>query len=219
MPSTSRRGARKQAPALDPSGPRRRIPKQARARERVGRILDAARLELEVKPVAAITIEGIAERAGVPVGSVYQYFSSKVALLAAVAEAVMDETDAESARQLAESRALPWRDAVDRVAGATLGFLRDRPDYRMLLRSIRFTSEFAAVSAASNDRVAGLMALHPAFGRAGLSRDKTLVICRTIITAGNALQDRALSEEQPDFDVLIEETKRLVKGYLGSYLG
>jgi AcrR family transcriptional regulator len=219
MPPRARTRARKRPPPAEPAGPRRRIPKQARARERVGRILDAARLELEVRPVAEITIEGIAARARVPVGSVYQYFSSKVALLAAVAEAVMDETDAESARQLAETRALPWREAVDRVVEATFGFLRARPDYRMLLRSIRFTAEFAAVSAASNDRMAGLMALHPAFGRAGLGREKALVICRTLITAANALQDRALAEEPPDFDELVEETKRLAKGYLGTYVG
>jgi AcrR family transcriptional regulator len=214
MPPPTRSRARKRASPPEPAGPRRRIPKQARARERVGRILDAARLALEVKPVAEITIEDIAARAAVPVGSVYQYFSSKVALLAAVAESVMDETDAESARQLAETREAVYRD-VD----ASFGFLRARPDYRMLLRCIRCTPVFAAVSAASNDRMAGLMALHPAFGRAGIHRDKALVICRTLITAANALQDRALAEEEPDFEELVEETKRLAKGYLGSYLG
>lgn len=204
--------------APEAESPRRRIPKQARARERVGRILDAARHELEARPVAEITIEGIAERAGVPVGSVYQYFSSKTALLAAVAEAVMDEADAEAARQLAECRALSWRDAVDRIITATLGYLRDSPDYRRLLRTIRFTGEFAEVTAASNDRVADLMSLHPVFGRAGISREKAREICRTVVTAANALQDRALADDGLDFDALVEETRRLVKGYVGTYL-
>jgi AcrR family transcriptional regulator len=204
--------------ALEASGARRRIPKQARARERVGRILDAARRELEARTAGDITIEGIAERADVPVGSVYQYFSSKTALLIAVAETVMDETDAETARMLVECRLLPWREAVDRTVTVTLGFLRDSPDYRKLLRTIRFTPEFAAVTAASNERVADLMSLHPAFGRGGISRAKALEICRTVVTAGNALQDRALAGEPLDFDSLVEETKRLAKGYLGTYL-
>lgn len=204
--------------APDTEGPRRRIPKQARARERVERILDAARRELEAQPVAEITIEGIAERADVPVGSVYQYFSSKNALLLAVAETVMDEADSETARQLAECRGLAWREAVDRTVSATVGFFGASPDYRTLLRTIRFTAEFAEVTAASNERVADLMSLHPAFGRAGISRAKALEICRTVVTAGNALQDRALVDERPDFEALVEETQRLVKGYLGTYL-
>jgi hypothetical protein len=123
-----------------------------------------------------------------------------------------------TARQLAESRNLPWRDAVDRTVGVTLSFLHDAPEYRQLLRTIRFTTEFVEVTAASNDRVADLMSLHPAFGRAGISRGKALEICRTVITAANALQDRALADESLDFEPFVEETKRLVKGYLGTYL-
>lgn len=204
--------ARDRAPA------RRRIPKQARARERVERILEGARRELEERPVAAITIEGIAERAGVGAASVYSYFASKTALLVAVAERVMEETDAETGRQLAACRVLPWREAADRTVTATLGALRSAPSYRKMLRTIRFTGEFAEVTQASNERVAALMATHPAFARAGISRAKALAICRTIITASNALQDRALADERLDFKALVEETKRLVKGYLGTYL-
>ena len=165
-----------------------------------------------------ITIEGIAGRAGVLVGSVYDYFASKTALLVAVAESVMSETDAETARQLADCLRLPWREAVDRTVTATLRFLRDAPEYQNLLRTIRFTREFAEVTAVSNAQVADLMALHPAFHRAGISRDKALQICRTVVTAANALQDRALADEGFDFDTLVEETRRLVTGYLQTYL-
>src|SRR4029453_4979808 len=49
--------------AVEAAGPRRRIPKQARARERVGRILDAARRELQTRPAAAVTKQGIPEPA------------------------------------------------------------------------------------------------------------------------------------------------------------
>jgi len=204
--------------ALDPMSQRRRIPKQARARERLGRILDAARGELNERPLADVTIESIALRAGVPVGSVYQYFSSKSALLAAVAEAVMAEADAESARLLAECRALPWRDGLDRIIRATLELLRSSPDYAALLRGMRFSPEFAEVTLASNERVADLMSLHPAFGRAGLSRAQALEICRTAVTAVNALQDRALADESLDFEAAILECQRLAKGYLATYL-
>ncbi|MDX1648903.1 MAG: TetR/AcrR family transcriptional regulator [Myxococcota bacterium] len=201
------------------AGTRRRVPKQARARERVERILDAARSALEARPVAEITMEGIAERAGVPVGSLYQYFGSKTSLLAAVAEMVMAEADAETARQLATSRSVAWREAVDRVLEATFRFYQHSPPYRQVLHTIRYTPEFAQITADSNERVADLMSLHPAFARAGLSRDKALVICRTVVTAANAIQDRLVAQEDADFEVWLEETKRLVKGYLATYVG
>lgn len=197
---------------------RRRVPKQARARERVARILDAARTELERHPVPEITIEAIADRAAVPVGSLYQYFGSKTALLAAVAEMVMAEADAEMARQLADCLEVPWERAVDRVLDATFGFYRASPHYHRLLRTMRFTPEFAAITHASNERVADWMALHPGFARAGISRDHAILVCRTIVTAANALQDRILTDEALDFDAWLEETRRMVKGYLATYL-
>lgn len=195
-----------------------RIPKQARARERVARILDAARQELEARPAGEITMEAIASRAGVPVGSLYHYFESKTALLTSVAAMVMDEADARVARELMAYTELPWREAVDRAAEAVLGLIRDRPHYRRVLESVRFTGEFQAVTAASNERVASWMSLHPAFARAGIGRDKALEICRVVVTACNALQDRALSGDGTLGEGWIDETKRLILGYLGHYL-
>lgn len=193
-------------------------PKQARARERLSRILDATRRELEERPVSDITIEAIAARAEVPVGSLYQYYGGKNALLVEVAATVMDEADAIMARRLAECLTLPWREAVDQVLEASLGLLRDSAPYRRVLRSIRFTAEFAEVTAISNARVATLMSRHPAFAEAGIPPAKAREICSTTVTAVNALQDRVLADEGLDFDACLEETKRLVKGYLGSYV-
>ncbi|HEB89025.1 MAG TPA: TetR family transcriptional regulator [Deltaproteobacteria bacterium] len=198
--------------------PPRPAPKQARARERLTKILDATRAELEERPVAEITMDAIAERAGVPVGSLYQFFGSKTALLVEVAAMVMSEADAAMARELSECLTLPWREAVDKILETSLGLLRDSPHYRQVLRSIRFTGEFAEVTEASNRRVADLMSIHPGFAQAGIPRNKALEICRTAVTAVNALQDRTLAEASPDFDSWLDETKRLVKGYLGTYV-
>jgi len=152
------------------------------------------------------------------VGSLYQYFRSKTALLAAVAEMVMAEADATTASELAHCLEVPWDAAVDRVLHVTFAFYRNSPHYRQLLRTIRFTGEFAKITAASNERVADWMSLHPGFARAGISRDHARVMCRAIVTAANALQDRILVDDELDFDVWLEETRRMIKGYLGTYL-
>jgi AcrR family transcriptional regulator len=52
----------------------RRKPRQERSRDRVERILEATAALLGDTPADKITTAAIAEKAGVPIGSVYQYF-------------------------------------------------------------------------------------------------------------------------------------------------
>jgi AcrR family transcriptional regulator len=69
----------------------RKKPTQARSKATVDAILAAAAQVLEVKGYAGATTDRIAERAGVSVGSLYQYFPNKDALLVALAERHIDE--------------------------------------------------------------------------------------------------------------------------------
>jgi AcrR family transcriptional regulator len=64
-----------------PAKPRKR-PLQRRSRETVRAILEAAARIFEERGIAAATTDAIAERAGVSVGSLYQYFPNKESLLA-----------------------------------------------------------------------------------------------------------------------------------------
>lgn len=64
-----------------PVTPRKR-PSQARSRETVRAIVEAAAHVFEALGPDAATTDAIAERAGVSIGSLYQYFPSKDALLA-----------------------------------------------------------------------------------------------------------------------------------------
>jgi AcrR family transcriptional regulator len=59
----------------------RKQPKQARSNELVAAILEAASQVLAREGAARFTTARVAERAGVSVGSVYQYFPNKAAIL------------------------------------------------------------------------------------------------------------------------------------------
>ena len=62
-------------------GIKRRIPRQARAAETVAAIIEGAAQILEAGGLAAFTTNAVAERAGVSIGTLYQYFADKNALL------------------------------------------------------------------------------------------------------------------------------------------
>lgn len=64
----------------------RRIPRQARAGTTVDAILTAAFQLLEAGGVERLTTNHVAERAGVSIGTVYQYFADKQAILGALAQ-------------------------------------------------------------------------------------------------------------------------------------
>ncbi len=78
----------------------RRTPTQARSRQTVEVLLDAAAEVFDEHGFEATT-ERIVERAGVSVGSLYQYFPNKDALIAALAERYCTETAASQRAWLA----------------------------------------------------------------------------------------------------------------------
>ena len=68
---------------------KRRIPRQARASETVVLVLEAAAQILEQGGLAAFTTNAVAQRAGVSIGTLYQYFADKNAVLLALAQQEM----------------------------------------------------------------------------------------------------------------------------------
>src|SRR5262245_985078 len=73
-------------PATSPRSGLRKLPTQARSRARVEAILKAAGALLGEVGYDAVTTNLIAERAGVPVGSIYQFFETKDDIIAALVE-------------------------------------------------------------------------------------------------------------------------------------
>jgi AcrR family transcriptional regulator len=185
----------------------------------VERILDATASLLGETSVDKITTAAIAEKAGVPIGSVYQYFPNKLAVLAQLARRVMESVDLRTASLIAEDfGVLPWDQAIDRAIDATMQGYSEQPGYVQLLLSIRPTPEFGAITDESNERVAMMLALHPAL-QAVIPPERIQLVTRAAIRAVNSLQDWALAADDPETaNQIIGEMKTLLKGYLAVYM-
>ena len=75
----------------DPALKRRREPSQARGHERVRALLEATGSLLEEVGYEALTTKAIAERAGTPIGSFYQFFGNRDAVVAALVDSYRDQ--------------------------------------------------------------------------------------------------------------------------------
>jgi AcrR family transcriptional regulator len=104
----------------DPRNPRissRKQPSQARSTELVAAILEAAAQVLATEGAPRFTTARVAEKAGVSVGSLYQYFPNKAAILFRLQSDEWRQTTA-LLRDILEDRATPPLDRLRRLVHA-----------------------------------------------------------------------------------------------------
>lgn len=113
----------------------RKTPRQQRSRDTVAVILEAAAQLFQRGGYAATTTNHVADRAGVSIGSIYQYFPNKDSLLVALAERHLAAVDAELGHVFASlDRDRPGlRATVERLVRAVADIHLDRPDLHHLL--------------------------------------------------------------------------------------
>jgi len=120
MPRAARRARSRAAQAQPPSlpGPRKR-PVQGRSRQLVETLLRAAAQLLAERGYDGLTTRHVAQRAGVSVGSLYQYFPNKEAIVAALRDRYHDWYDECVRAEIERGRGLPLREgmrqAVERI--------------------------------------------------------------------------------------------------------
>jgi AcrR family transcriptional regulator len=104
---------------------------QQRSKETVEAILEAARQVFAVQGYAGGTTNRIAQRAGVSIGSFYQYFPNKDAIVVALMERHMTETSAmyEQLMQHADSADLEVEQIVRHFVTAMLTVYQKEPSY------------------------------------------------------------------------------------------
>jgi AcrR family transcriptional regulator len=142
----------------------RREPTQGRSRATVAAILEAAARVFAASGYAGATTNHIARRAGVSIGSLYEYFPSKDAILVALVERHVDEAEHELAaalRAARESRA-PLPRLVRRLVEAMVALhARDPGLHRVLFEEAplppRVRARIARLERAMAQEVAELL--------------------------------------------------------------
>ena len=111
-------------------GPVRRRPVQRRSLERFERMLDACAQLLDEVGYDELTTSQVAKRAGVPIGTLYQFFEGKQALTRALARRNLDLfLDRLHARFAAAPEVETWADAASVVVAEFVAMKREVPGF------------------------------------------------------------------------------------------
>jgi AcrR family transcriptional regulator len=202
--------------ATSPTSPKRRIPRQERSRRRVEGLLDAAARLVVERGVDSLTTRDIAEGAGAPVASLYQYFSDKEDVLLALAQRDMDEMDAQVAADLAQVEVLSVAGLVRTTMLAFVSvYDRRRAFVEIYLRG-RNNAAVHRFGREHNARVAEMLQEYAV--EAGLATtDLTPTIARLAVEVGDRVFQLAYETDIEGDQVLIEEGITLVSAYLERY--
>jgi AcrR family transcriptional regulator len=189
----------------------RKIPQQSRAEQTVATILEAAARVLETKGMDGMNTNLVAQRAGVGVGSLYQYFPNKDALIVALSKRERDVFLAEAGGALSEptgQRALKHLITVSvhqqlrRPALArALDFEENRP---------AIANELAASTAALREVIRQILAREdiPPQPNMETTTDDLFAVIRAIV-------DAAGERGESDRADLESRVSRALFGYLG----
>ena len=201
--------ARRQVPEA-----KRRIPRQRRAAQTVEAILEASIQILEAAGLAGLTTNAVAARAGVSIGTLYQYFADKNAILLALARREMEATvarlahDTEPAADRTPEQRV--RAAVRAMLDAFRGRLRARKAVVQAILAQGMAIELMGP-------VAAFIARHPSAALPRLSPEQVFVLSRALMGVVRA----AVMEEQPFLRsaAFEDELVRLALAYLAAATG
>ncbi|MDC0768866.1 TetR/AcrR family transcriptional regulator [Streptomyces sp. HD] len=110
----------------------RRAPVQRRSAERLTRILDACADLLDEVGYDDLSTRAVAQRAGVPIGSVYRFFGNKRQMADALAQRNLERYTARVTERLKGAGDGGWRSAMDVVLDEYLAMKRTAPGFSLV---------------------------------------------------------------------------------------
>ncbi len=195
----------------------RKLPSQARSRALVESLLEATARILMQDGWDALTTNRVAKAAGVSVGSLYQYFPNKEALVSGLVEGWADELTQHLVALGPALADAPVHEAIGTLVEATLAVTReDASLHRSVLLQLPRIGALEFFERL-NQRVADVLAEWIALRRDELDVEDPSVAAYVIVTSLDALTDHALllRPELLDSARFARQLERLVAGCLG----
>ncbi|MFP6581343.1 MAG: TetR/AcrR family transcriptional regulator [Candidatus Hydrogenedentota bacterium] len=199
----------------------RRLPVQARSRERVERILDAAAQLLTEQGYNSVKTNTIAKRAGVPIGSVYQFFPNRYAIFNALASRYQTRV-AEILSESLSPDALqdtPWDEALASVIDVLATMWREDWAFHSVWLAIQNTAELQEADLLFREEV--IDSILVAFLKRvipGIDEHQQQTIARIMFETTNLLLDNSMRRNAKQDELLVDELKFLLHSYLSAHL-
>ncbi|GAA2428318.1 TetR/AcrR family transcriptional regulator [Mycolicibacterium llatzerense] len=188
---------------------------QRRGIERVQAILDAAAALLTEQGYEAATLKAIGERAGIPTASLYHYFPDRHQVDAALAQRHLRELDGQISSSVHVSKLRTLSEAVDAIVDPYLIYFREHPDFVQLW----FASRTPGLNelALEFDEFQAKQYWQLLIDKKLIRSDTPELVAQMAFEAGNRLFDVAFRRLPTGDDVAIDEARRLLTAYLGTY--
>ena len=200
------------------SASRRRLPTQARSRERVERVLDATSELVVAGGIDGISTRSIAARAQLPVASLYQYFSDKEAVLLAICERDMAEMDDQVATDLAALDELTIGSLVETSMRAFVKVYHRRPAFMQIWMRGRTNAAVYEYGRRHNRRIAAdLLAVATDAGlvdAGDFTTGELASVAELAVELGDRAFQLAFEHDARGDAFLIDQAIELVAGYL-----
>ncbi len=203
--------------AVTSSTPLRRQPVQQRSAKRVERMLEACASLIEEVGYDGVTTTLIAERAGVAVGSLYQFFPDKRAVVQALTMRNLDKFMDTITARFAKTPLEHWWDAVDTIFDAYVGMHRDVPAFSKVrfgdAVDMRLLDDKRDNNAVISDRMVELIA-----AKFGIPLDELQLPIAVAVQAADGVLDLAFRIDPNGEQRVLDEAKSLIRGYLSTRL-
>lgn len=205
-------------PHSSSAAPLRRQPVQQRSAERVERMLDASAALIAEIGYDGLTTTLIAKRAGVAVGSLYQFFPDKRAVVQALTQRNLERFMAAVSEQVHAADHKHWWDLVDAMLDIYLQMHRDVQGFSQVhfgdVVDTRLLDESRDNNGVVTDAVVQVLS-----GNFGLTEEQLALPISVAITSADGLLKLAFRSNPLGDQQIVDETKHLLKVYLASRLG
>lgn len=194
----------------------RKTPLQARARRTVATILEGAAHILARDGLEGFNTNAVAERAGVSVGSLYQYFPHKDALMAALIADAQEKILARVEEAAAASAGAPLAEAVAMLVRAGVAH---HAESARVAAALDYEEERLPVDAVVKQHAARMDELIAAFlaeRRSAVRAPDLEVAARTVRVIAKAVVDAYAGARPSDAALAEREATRAILGYLTS---